>query len=99
MGGMKGYPFSADKRWCSDRSEACAETRGAPVSAAPDNTENAKWVVTAYDPTDGNVTYSPPNGTLAPGASIQMTITISAAKCPGSNTFIFDVPGTPGNSS
>jgi|SRR6266487_6584323 len=34
MGGMKGYPFLADKRWCSDRSKACAKTRGAPVLLA-----------------------------------------------------------------
>jgi len=30
MGGMKGYPFLADKGFCSDRSKAFAKTVGHP---------------------------------------------------------------------
>jgi hypothetical protein len=52
---------------------------------------NTAWQV--KDNGKPGYTFSLQNGTLAPGASVQVTITIASTSCPGSNDFAFSVPG------
>jgi len=63
------------------------------VVADSQNAMNTPWVATVQMP-DPKVIFSPAQGTLAPGATVQVTITILNSDCPGNNTFFFYVPGS-----
>ena len=62
-----------------------------PLAAASGNQSMTSWT-TAEGSLTG-VTFSPAQGTLAPGASTQVTITIATKSCPESGTLWFYVPG------
>lgn len=62
------------------------------LSAPAQNPITTPWVGIVQTPAAG-ITISPNRGTLAPGASLQVTITIASADCPGGNVFSFYVPG------
>jgi hypothetical protein len=57
------------------------------VTASQGNPVNTPWQVSAATP--AGVTFSQTSGTLAPGTSVQVTITIASTDCPGSNSFTF----------
>lgn len=57
------------------------------VTASQGNPVNTPWQVSAAAP--AGVTFSQTSGTLAPGTSVQVTITIASTDCPGSNSFTF----------
>lgn len=57
------------------------------VTANQGNPVNTLWQVSAT--TSLGVTFSETSGTLAPGASVQVTITIASIDCPGYNSFTF----------
>ncbi|HTK09731.1 MAG TPA: serine/threonine-protein kinase [Ktedonobacteraceae bacterium] len=61
------------------------------VTADKSNVAVTNWSATT---TTAGPTFDPASGTLSPGASVQVHITISASSCPGTNTFIFSVPGS-----
>jgi hypothetical protein len=61
------------------------------VAAASQNGATTHWTVR---PSSANgTTFSPGGGALGPGGSVQVTITVPAASCPGSNQFDFSVLG------
>lgn len=57
------------------------------VTANQGNPVNTLWQVSAT--TSLGVTFSETSGMLAPGASVQVTITIASTDCPGYNSFTF----------
>ncbi|HEY4385802.1 MAG TPA: hypothetical protein VGN34_15205, partial [Ktedonobacteraceae bacterium] len=61
------------------------------VNAYTSNVVDTNWSVTS---TTAGPSFSPKSGTLAPEASEQVYITIPTANCPGTNTFMFSVPGS-----
>jgi surface antigen len=78
-----------DNTHCSHNGNwTCAITLTAPTQ----NPITTPWVGVVQTPTAG-ITITPNQGTLAPGASLQVTITIASADCPGGNVFSFYAPG------
>lgn len=81
--------YSFDNTYCSHNGNwVCVIT----VTADSQNAMNTTWVATVQTP-DPRVVFSPTQGTLAPGATVQVTITILNSDCPGNNIFYFYVPG------
>ena len=81
--------FSFDNTYCSHSGNwVCVIT----VSTDASNTINTFWNVSLSTP-DPSITFSQTQGTLTPGASVQVTITILSTDCPGNNSFYFSVPG------
>jgi hypothetical protein len=81
--------YSFDNTYCSHTGNwVCIIT----VGAFSQNTMNTPWAATVQTP-DPKITFSPTQGTLAPSATVQVTITIPSSDCPGNNTFFFYVPG------
>ncbi|MEO8973978.1 MAG: serine/threonine-protein kinase [Ktedonobacteraceae bacterium] len=60
------------------------------VTGNQGNSRNTAWQVQIGDTT--GVTFSQTSGTLSPGQTVQVTITIASTDCPGSNTFYFYIP-------
>jgi Peptidase_C39 like family len=82
--------YSFDNTYCSHNGNwVCVIKVGADAL----NTLNTPWAATVQTP-DPNVTFSPAQGTLAPGATVQVTVTILNSACPSNNTFFFYVPGS-----
>jgi hypothetical protein len=82
--------YSFDNTHCSHSGNwVCIIT----VTADLQNAMNTTWVATVqtFDP---KMIFSPMQGTLAPGATLQVTITILNSDCPGNNTFFYYVPGS-----
>lgn len=63
------------------------------VTADSANSEDTPWTVYLQTP-DPAISFSPSQGTLAPGASVPVTITIPGTDCPTSNLFLFEVPNS-----
>ena len=67
------------------------------VAAISANSEDTPWTVYLQSP-DPAISFSPSHGTLAPGATVPVTITIPGTDCPTGNMFFFQVPnGSPGS--
>ena len=62
-----------------------------PLAAVSENQTTSSWSTRIGSLT--GVTFSQAQGTLAPGASTQVTITIASKSCPESGTIWFSVPG------
>lgn len=74
-----GYSFNSS--YCTHNGNwTCIIT----ISATRD-TVSIPWQITAAS--SAGVTLSQASGTLAPGGSVQITITIASTDCPGSNSF------------
>ena len=65
----------------------------------PANTVTVPWNCTATnlswsaDSDLSDVTFTPPSGTLAPGQSVRVTISVPDVTCPATTTFSFEGPG------